>query len=217
MINKIFSHKKKGFKVFLLAVITLLAALVFLVLEAESVLLPPLITGVDTSPEYGDCIVVFGGGMIRGPKVRIGKSTRERLDLAVALYKTKKRPVLISDGSLYRKSPAIPLIKRYLVEKGVHQEDIIVEGASQTTFDNVRNSIRIAHEKGFVDLMICTSPYHQKRSQILLQKAKAVRFKMAVMKDSEVFSADDFSQKIRTFNLIFHEYAALVMLYVGGL
>jgi uncharacterized SAM-binding protein YcdF (DUF218 family) len=197
--------------------ILMLFLLFFYLVRVESFFLSPLITGVSTPPDYGDFIVVFGGGMIRDRGVQIGRSTRERLDLAVTLYKTRRRPILVSDGSLYRKSPAIPLILTYMQRRGVLPEDIMVDGASQTTADNVMNSLVIAREKGLNAMLVCTSPYHQKRSQLLLEKAQAKGFKMAVMSRSEIFSADTLGQRMRNINLISHEYAALLILYVRNI
>ncbi len=196
----------------------LMALLVILyVLRFERVLLKPLMTGVNIPAQYGQIIVVFGGGMRKDTSVRIGFSTKERLDQAIALYRKKARPVLVSDGSLYRKSPAIPLITDYLLSQGVDRERIIIDGDSQTTADNVRKTKEIVGGLGLTEVIICTSPYHQKRSQVLLRNNGTLNFLIARSTQSEVFEAKSLGQRLRNLNLILHEYVALFFMSLHDL
>jgi len=193
------------------------AALLLYVSHFERILIKPLMTGVSVPSDYGDIIVVFGGGMRRDVNVQIGFSTLERLNQAVSLYQNREMPILVSDGSLYPKSPAIPLVIDYLVGKGVNRKRILIEGNSQTTRDNVENTVEIVKKLGFREMIVCTSPYHQKRCQVLLQKEQIKDFLIAENVDSEVYHAVSFGQRMRAFNLIFHEYMALLFLWISGI
>lgn len=195
----------------------ILFLVILYILQFEKVLLNPLMTGVDIPERYGDIIAVFGGGMRREDRVRIGYSTRERLDQAIDLYKKKERFVLVSDGSLYRKSPAIPLIMDYLQKNGVKKERILIEGDSQTTADNVRQTFAIAEELGLKQVIVCTSPYHQKRSQMLLARSAKGDYMVARSTESEVFEGGSFSRRLRNGKLILHEYGAILFLVVADL
>ncbi len=185
-------------------------------LHFEQILLQPLMAGVSIPAEYGDIIVVFGGGMRRDAGVKIGFSTNERLDQAVSLYRVKPRPILVSDGSLYRKSPAVPLVIKYLTDQGVKLDNIIIDGDSQTTVDNVEKTIEISNKRGLKEIIICTSPYHQKRSQILLEQAYSVNFMIAVSTESEVFKTESFGKWLRSMNLILHEYLAITVISIAN-
>jgi len=190
---------------------------VFFMFHGENILLKPLMTGVPIPEGFGDIIVVFGGGMRKDSGVQLGFSTVERLNQAIALYRIRKRPILVSDGSLYRKSPAIPLVVEYLAGKGIEREYIIIDGESQTTSDNVRKTFEIVDNLGLKEIIICTSPYHQRRSQKLLEKGTSAHFLIAVSSESEVFTAKTIGQRLRNMNLIFHEYAALISISIHDL
>ena len=63
--------------------------------------------GEKISDDYGSVILVLGGGLRKG--LKLGFSTRERVLLAMALYRTKKQKIIVSDGSLYKGSKAIKI------------------------------------------------------------------------------------------------------------
>ena len=171
-------------------------------------MLSPLDTGKEIDREYGDTILVLGGGLRKGPE--IGYSTEERLLLAAELFNQKKRIIIISDGSLYRRSPAIKKIKNFLENKGVPENFIRLEGRSQTTFDNFFNTQMILKEVNAREIIVCTSPYHQKRAELILHYLKIDHFKMARMKFSEIYNATSIQQRMRNLWLIGREYMAIV-------
>jgi uncharacterized SAM-binding protein YcdF (DUF218 family) len=172
------------------------------------VFLPPLERGTDIDKNYGDTILVLGGGLRKGPE--IGFSTQERLLLAVDLFRQKKRTVIVSDGSLYPHSPAIKKITDFLVEKGVPKEYIRLEGKSQTTFDNFFNTHRILDEVNAREVIVCTSPYHQKRAEMILTYLEIGAFKIAKMKNSEILKADTIQRRLRNIWLISREYMGIL-------
>jgi uncharacterized SAM-binding protein YcdF (DUF218 family) len=170
--------------------------------------LRPLDIGETITTGYGDAILVLGGGL--RPNVKIGYSTGERLELAIRLYRQKKRNIIVSDGSLYRRSPAIKKIKDYMIDRGVTPSHIHLEGQSQTTFENCVNSQKIIKAKGFREIVVCTSPYHQKRTQLILAHLDFENFKMARMEESEVYQADGIGQRWRNIKLVCREYFAIL-------
>jgi uncharacterized SAM-binding protein YcdF (DUF218 family) len=172
------------------------------------IFLYPLDIGEAIPAGYGDAILVLGGGL--RPKVEIGYSTQERLDLAIELYRQRKRPVIVSDGSLYRRSPAIEIIAKYLTDRGVESTDIILEGKSQTTFDNFYFSKKIIDARGFKQIIVCTSPYHQRRSRLIMHYVKFGDFKLARMGRSEIYQAGTITQRWRNLRLILREYVAVI-------
>lgn len=170
--------------------------------------LQPLATGKDIPETYGDVILVLGGGLKKGN--RIGNSTEERLDLAIKLYREKRRKIIVSDGSLYRRSPAIKTIRGFLLGMGVRRDDIILEGKSQTTFENLVFTRHLIDQLNLKKIIVCTSPYHQRRTGVMIKYLKMKNYKIIKMDESEIFNPDSLKQKIRNIKLILREYVSLV-------
>jgi len=194
-------------KIKILSLILLFLFLLFSLTDVYLLLLWPLDSGKKITGKEGDSILVLGGGLQRGN--RIGVSTGERLDEAVRLYKNREMTILVSDGSLYAKSPAIAMFRDYLIEKGVKPEHIRFEGRSQTTYENfIYTRKMLNQETGRV--LVLTSPYHQRRSTEIMNYLKLKNYRMAKMDRSEVYQAGSFRQRFRNLRLIFREYFALI-------
>ncbi len=182
--------------------------LIFILTDAYRIFLIPLESGEKIEKNFGDVILILGGGLRKGS--RIGYSTEERLIEAVRFYNEKKRHILLSDGSLYRKSPAIKMMKQFLLNQGVSEDYIIMEGKSQTTYENFTFTKNIISEMGFKEVIVCTSPYHQKRAELIIAYLGYDNYRVASMKDSEVFTASSTGQRFRNMWLIFREYSGIV-------
>lgn len=170
--------------------------------------LKPLDAGEKINKDFGDMILVLGGGLKRG--YEIGFSTEERLNLAVKLYNQKKRVIVISDGSLYKGSPAIKKFINFLLNKGVEREHIKYEGKSQTTYDNIVYARGLLARGEFKQIIVCTSPYHQRRSAMILSHLKIKNFKIAIMKESEIYHPGTIKQRLRNIRLVFREYSGIL-------
>jgi uncharacterized SAM-binding protein YcdF (DUF218 family) len=189
-----------------LATLVLTALLLFT--NFYMIFLGPLETGVDVDNDYGDVILVLGGGLRKGRE--IGYSTEERLLLAIELFKQKKRMIIVSDGSLYRRSPAIKKVTGFLTKNGVEREYIHLEGKSQTTFDSFYYTQKMLEEMNSKEVIVCTSPYHQERAQMILDHLRLKNFKIARMKQSEINQAHTVKQRLRNLWLILREYMAIL-------
>jgi SanA protein len=201
---------KKKIKYFLLTLGLLalvLTALLFFT-NFYMIFLGPLEKGLDVDNNYGDVILVLGGGLRKGRE--IGFSTEERLLLAIELYKQKKRMIIVSDGSLYPRSPAIKKITNFLTKNGVEKEYIHLEGKSQTTFDSFYYTQEMLEKMKSQEVIVCTSPYHQERAQMILDHLKLNNFKIARMTNSEIYQSRTIKQRLRNSWLIFREYMAIL-------
>jgi len=203
---------KKKIKYILLALLLVTALFVFT--DVYLVFLGPLKTGTDIGKSYGDSILVLGGGLRKGPE--IGYSTEERLLLAVELFHQKKRIVIISDGSLYRRSPAIKKMTDFLEEKGIPKEYLRLEGKSQTTFDNFFYTKDIIKKLNSKEVIVCTSPYHQKRAELMMKYLEIGDFRVAEMKHSEIYQANSIKQRFRNMRLIIREYMGIIKFKLFG-
>lgn len=188
--------------------ILLLISVLFLFTDIYILFLNPLAGGEEIDRNYGDMILVLGGGLKRG--FEIGFSTEERLNLAVSLYKQRKRVIVISDGSLYKGSPAIEKFTNYLLRKGAAREHIQYEGQSQTTYDNLLYARDLLEKGKFKQIIVCTSPYHQKRTKMILAHLNIANYRIAKMSKSEIYRPGSIKQRIRNMKLVFREYSAIL-------
>lgn len=191
-----------------LGLVTLVLTALLFFTNIYMIFLGPLESGLDVDDDYGDVILVLGGGLRKGRE--IGYSTEERLLLAIDLFKQKKRMIIVSDGSLYPHSPAIKKITGFLTKNGVEKEYIHLEGKSQTTFDSFYYTQEMLEEMKSKEVIVCTSPYHQERAQMILNHLKLKNFKIARMKHSEIYQARTIKQRLRNSWLIFREYMAIL-------
>jgi uncharacterized SAM-binding protein YcdF (DUF218 family) len=201
---------KKKIKYFLLTLglVTLVLTALLFFTNFYMIFLGPLEKGLNVDNNYGDVILVLGGGLRKGRE--IGFSTEERLLLAIELYKQKKRMIIVSDGSLYHRSPAIKKITDFLTKNGVEKEYIHLEGKSQTTFDSFYYTQEMLEKMKSKEVIVCTSPYHQERAQMILDHLKLNNFKMARMTHSEIYQSRTIKQRLRNSWLIFREYMAIL-------
>lgn len=170
--------------------------------------LESLEAGEPIPADYGDVILVLGGGL--RPKLNFGYSTAERLKLAVSLYRQTPRCVIVSDGSLYRGSPAVPLMKNWLIKQGIAPEHIILEGRSQNTMENLTHGLELMKSSGFQQVIACTSPYHQARVKMIMQHLGYNDFRIARMRTSEIRSNSGVRQWLRNLRLLTREYLAIL-------
>ena len=195
-------------KIKILLLIFFFLLLLFLLTDIYLLLLKPLDTGHIVKKQSGDIILVLGGGLKAGNE--IGVSTAERLEQALDIYKTKKMKILVSDGSLYKKSPAIKMFRDFLTKQGVASEHILFEGKSQTTFENFLYTKSIIREENSDEILVCTSPYHQMRSEVIIDHMKLDNYRVVKMDRSEVYQAASIKQRLRNLRLVIREYFGLL-------
>ena len=175
-------------------------------------LLNPLEAGEEIPLEYGDVILVLGGGL--RPKLHLGFSTEERLEAAVSLYHQRARTILVSDGSLYASSPAVPRLLAWLADRGVPPGHVILEGRSQNTRENLVNGLTLIRKNGKTQVIACTSPYHKTRVKLLMTQLGYRDFKIARMVRSEIRSNSGAGQWFRNMRLILREYLAILRFHL---
>ncbi len=119
----------------------------------------------DTADYTEQTVIVLGCG-IRGERVSVGLA--KRLDKAYEYYTKKPEALIIVSGGQGPQEdiPEALAMKRYLVEKGVPEEQIIMEDKSTSTITNFRNSYAIMEEKGLSasSVIFVTNAYHVYRA-----------------------------------------------------
>ncbi len=122
---------------------------------------------VPTRENY-DAIVVLGAQV--KPDGQLSLQLTWRMDEAYALW--EKQPCLIvTCGAQGANEPAPEgqVMKEYLMAKGVPEEQILVDGTSFNTRQNLRNAARLLESAGAKQVMIVTSDYHLPRAMALAQ------------------------------------------------
>jgi uncharacterized SAM-binding protein YcdF (DUF218 family) len=108
-----------------------------------------------------DAIVVVSGG-----------ETNQRVAEAVKLYKADWAKVLIMSGAARdAKDSNAAAMKRIAVSSGVPADKIITEEKSMNTFENAAYVRDIIERNKFSQLILVTSPYHQRRAALVFAKA----------------------------------------------
>ena len=124
------------------------------------------IYGRNDDAEYNEETVIVLGCGIRGERVSIGLA--KRLNKAYEYHLQNPEAVIIVSGGQGPQediSEALAM-KRYLINKGVPEDKIIMEDKSTSTIENFRFSHEIMKEKGFSDssVVFVTNGYHVYRA-----------------------------------------------------
>ncbi|SMO32753.1 YdcF family protein [Melghirimyces algeriensis] len=97
----------------------------------------------------------------------------ERLEVALDLYKQNQVDKLILSGGIGDDAISeAEGMKRYLTERGVDQDDLILEDQSTSTEENVRFSRSLMKKNHIQDIYVVTHDYHMHRALHYAQEMK---------------------------------------------
>lgn len=133
--------------------------------------------GEDIDKDYGDVILVPGAGC------NPGRGTEERLNLASSLYKIKPRKVIISEGYCFPKDRQY-FMSRIHSRWHIDTNDVIWDTLSFNTEENILHMSQKGSQLGLNSAILCTSPHHQLRCRMLLNKFWVGDYQIAKMPDS---------------------------------
>jgi len=128
---------------------------------------PNSFIGCDTKPTdnshcaMSDAIVVVSGG-----------DTQARTEAGIDLYKNGWAETLILSGAAQDKSgPSnAQAMKLQAVQAGVPSSAIVIDEDSESTQQNAQNTKTIVAERGYDDVILVTSGYHQRRASLEFNK-----------------------------------------------
>lgn len=114
-----------------------------------------------TGCERADVIVAVSGG-----------NTSARADEAIRLYKLGWAPNIIFSGAAADKSgPSnAAVMKQRAIAAGIDAAVITVEEVSESTDQNAIEATSIATTKGYTQVILVTSPYHQRRALLEFER-----------------------------------------------
>lgn len=122
----------------------------------------------DLSPH--DVYVVLGGGIhdnspdLEGTGSPTGDSL-QRLVYAFRLYRIQPLPVIVSSGKGFKcEKPEAPVMKRYLVQMGIPEQEIHMEATSRNTYENALDVKKLCETLACKNIVLITSAYHMRRA-----------------------------------------------------
>lgn len=162
---------KKGFKV--LKPFILIGLALFIFLETLIIGFPK------NNNEYSEYLIILGAG-IHGEK--LSQTLEKRVEKAIKYINSvdKDMYIILSGGKGEDEDISEALaMKRYLVDKGIKEELLILEDKSTNTKENLEFSKKIIEEKENKDIeniniTIVTTDFHAFRSNMI---AKSLRYK----------------------------------------
>lgn len=139
-------------------IITLLAGQIF-------------VFGWTAKPQKSDCIIVLGC-KVRGDVP--SNFLKARLDEAIRLYNSGYAEYFIVSGGQGEEEyiSEAEAMKRYLLRNNIDEKYIIKEDKSNSTYENLVNSLEIMRNKGFDNAIIVSNKYHLKRASLIAENLK---------------------------------------------
>lgn len=147
------------------------AALVIAALAVIGLFMPKLIMGLFASPRTftleevppARVAIVFGAGLLRDGSA--GPVLSDRMQTAVSLYQAGKVAKLLVSGDnrevTYNEPEAM---RQYALERGVPNEDIVLDYAGRRTYDTC---YRAKHIFGVNEAILITQDFHMPRALTL--------------------------------------------------
>ncbi|MGA7595389.1 MAG: YdcF family protein [Gallionella sp.] len=143
-------------------------------LEAQTV---PLDSArANGQPVAADAIVILGGGTyFRAPEYAgqdtVADATLARLRYGAKLQRETGKPILVTGGNpLGNRIPEAQQMRNSL-EQDFRVPVRWTEDASDTTFENARNSFRILHQAGKIRIYLVTHGWHMPRAAAAFRRA----------------------------------------------
>ncbi len=117
--------------------------------------------------QKADAIVAISGG-----------ETQERALEAIKLYQQGWAPVIIFSGAAADSSgPSnANAMANQAEQAGVPAADILLDNTSANTEQNATNVAAIIQQHGYKSIILVTSPYHQRRADIVFRRALGSSF-----------------------------------------
>lgn len=163
-------------------------------------------------------LIILGCGLIDGEKP--GKTLLKRLNKAIMVYKEhKEKPYIIVSGGKGKneKVSEAEAMKRYLVDKGIEENKIILEDNSKNTYQNLKYSKekinKIYKENEKIKIAVISSDFHIYRTAVYA-KQLGIEIDGIGAKTAWYYYPNSF---IREFSAIFVKYKMNILVYLAVL
>jgi uncharacterized SAM-binding protein YcdF (DUF218 family) len=149
-------------KILLTALVLLFAWLIFLALEIAHYANQT----ITTTP--ADAAIVLGAGVINDQPSPV---LRERINHALNLYRAGAVNYFIFTGGIGQgdRLTESEVARAYALEQGIPTDRILIETASQITYENLLEARKITLEMGFDRVLIVSDPLHMRRAMTMAE------------------------------------------------
>ena len=126
---------------------------------------------LERAVEPADCIIVLGARV--RPDGTLSDSLRYRCEAALEAWREGLAPAIIVCGAQGGDEPMPEAIamRDWLMAQGVPEANIVLEGASFNTEQNLENAKALMDERGWKSAVVVTSDYHLQRALWLARDA----------------------------------------------
>jgi uncharacterized SAM-binding protein YcdF (DUF218 family) len=145
-----------------------------------------------------------------------GSSTTMRIEKAIELYKKNKIQKIMISGyrPFYTKNihSEAEILKKFAMDNGVNDKDIIIETKSITIPDNVKKSIDLFEKNNFYpsSILLITSPFNMRRAYTNWQKFCPINYSPKILRVgsrvSKMYNKDNWFKNEHGLNIVFNEY-----------
>jgi uncharacterized SAM-binding protein YcdF (DUF218 family) len=140
-----------------------------------------------------------------------------RIVTAVRLQKYLNIPIIVSSGKVYKNSsPGALIAKRFLIDLGVEEGQIVIEDKSRDTYENAKYTRDICLRNGYKNPILVTSASHLKRSLLSFKKIGIdivpypANFRSKPSKNYQLYSYLPRSNSLMTTSYALHEYLGIL-------
>jgi uncharacterized SAM-binding protein YcdF (DUF218 family) len=184
---------------------------------------------VDRRPDDAEAIVVLGGGMTSPDSTRLHAEMNAdslfRCLHGVEVYRAGKAcPVFVCGGRIVPGPSAPPLawlMRDFLRDQGIEEDDIIVEDRSRTTHENAVECGKLLAERGIRKVVLVTDAVHMFRALRSFRKQGISAIPSACSHDATEFewTVWDFlpsAGAVQDHRRTFHEWLGSAWYWVRG-
>lgn len=130
-----------------------------------------MIVRAEVDVENPKAVIVLGC-QVKGEEP--SEMLKSRLNAAIEVYEKNPEAIIIACGGKGKGEDIseAEAMRRYLTEKGISEENIIVEDKSTSTKENIGYAAEILEEKGISDgIVLVTNEFHQYRAYVYAKRA----------------------------------------------
>lgn len=151
------------------AVIILVSAIIAAILIYISTITGFMLKAQYKSPESAKAVVILGC-KVNGEKP--SRMLARRLDSAYEFLNKNQDVIVVVSGGKGddEKISEAEAMKKYLLDKGISPDRIIMEDNSVNTYENLKYSAEILEKKQINDIAIVTDGFHQYRAGYIAEK-----------------------------------------------
>lgn len=177
---------------------------------------------INDTPVKAEAIVVFGGGV--GESSMPGQGTWERVDKGVELYKQGCGEYVVmmtgyryvyKEGEVLKLSEA-GVMKNLAVSMGVQEDNIVMAKNVASTYEYVESLNNILEEKEWNSVLIVSSPYHMRRTELVVNNLMHSKKVYYVPTSENTFFGNRGRVQWKHIRAIAREYLAIVYYWYKG-